>query len=269
MEGWQDMDGATLDVAYANADHIPGAAAFLTRWPARAAAFRASIGARGRLGLPYGPAPRAQFDLFLPEGAPAGVVVFVHGGYWRRFDRTDWSHLAAGPLARGWAVALPGYALAPQARIAEITRQVARAVDAIAAQVPGPMRLTGHSAGGHLVARMVMPDAGPACYDRIVACLPISPVAELGPLIPQAMNADLRLDPAEAAAESPARGRPRAGPRISIHVGADERPAFLWQAARLGDAWDAPVHVAPGRHHFDVIDDLSRPDSGLVDDLLA
>jgi acetyl esterase/lipase len=50
--------------------------------------------------------------------------VFVHGGYWLRFGRGDWSHLAAGPVARGWAVALPSYTLAPAARIAAITAEI-------------------------------------------------------------------------------------------------------------------------------------------------
>ena len=38
-------------------------------------------------------------------------------------SKDDFSHLAAGPLARGWAVAMIGYTLAPQARIADITQK--------------------------------------------------------------------------------------------------------------------------------------------------
>ena len=85
------------DDAYANAAHIPGGEAYPARWEARAAAFRAAAGERLRSGLPYGPHPRQRFDLFLPEGTPRGLVVFVHGGYWRAFDRGTWSHLAGAP----------------------------------------------------------------------------------------------------------------------------------------------------------------------------
>ena len=46
-------------------------------------------------------------------------------------------------------------------------------------------------------------------------------------------------------------------------------PAFLWQARLLSEAWDCPWHVARGRHHFDVIDDLADPDSLLVDTLVG
>ena len=45
-------------------------------------------------------ARRERFVLFLPEVMAVGLMVFVHGGYWRAFDKSDWSHLAAGALAK-------------------------------------------------------------------------------------------------------------------------------------------------------------------------
>ena len=68
-----------------------------------------------------GTAPRNRFDLFLPEDAPKGLVVFVHGGYWVRFDKSYWSHLARGSVEHGYAVAMPSYTLCPQTRISGIT----------------------------------------------------------------------------------------------------------------------------------------------------
>ena len=267
MDDWERMDRTALDDAYANAEYIPDAAGFPARWQAAAAAFRDS--ARCDLDIAYTEAPGAAFDLFHPVGPPRGLTCFVHGGYWRRFDKSDWSHLAAGALETGQAVAMIGYPLAPAVRIAQITALVAQAIDAAAARIGGPVRLTGHSAGGHLVARAVMPGAAPACARRIASCVPISPVADLRPLVPQTLNADWRLDPREAAAESPALGRPMAGPRIAVHVGADERPSFLWQARQLAEGWDVPLPVISGQHHFDVIDALSDPGSALMRDILA
>ncbi len=250
------------DDAYANAAHIPGGERYAPMWEVAAAGFRAH--AAGRPGLPYGAAARERFDLFLPEGAPRGLVVFVHGGFWRAFGRETWSHLAAGPVGRGWAVAMPSYTLAPDARIAAITRQVARAVEAACAEVPGPVRLTGHSAGGHLVARMLQADVPLAVADRLAGCVPISPLADLAPLIDTTMNADLRLDADEAAAESPARAQRARQVPVTVWVGGDERPAFLDQARWLAEAWNVPLHVEPGRHHFDVIAPLAEPDSALT-----
>lgn len=260
------------DRAYANADFIPGAMAYPGRWAAAATAYRAALGARARLAIAYGDDPREAYDLFLPEGVPEGLVVFVHGGYWHLFDRADWSGFAAGPVARGWAVAMPSYPLAPAARIRDITRAVAGAVRHAAGAVAGPLVLTGHSAGGHLVLRMgsadaALPEAVAARLRRIVA---ISPLADLRPLLRTRLNATLRLTPAEAAAESPLLVPCRPGIETLVWVGAEERPAFLDQARALAESWDgARLHIAPGRHHFDVIDPLAEPASALVDRLLA
>ena len=83
------------DRAYANGPFIPGAETFPPRWAREAAAFRAALGPRARTGVSYGPRPRNALDLFLPDATPQGLLVFVHGGYWLRFDRDLWSHLAS------------------------------------------------------------------------------------------------------------------------------------------------------------------------------
>ncbi|SLN30214.1 Alpha/beta hydrolase family protein [Pseudoruegeria aquimaris] len=267
------MSQSEADIAYANADFIPDAAAYPPRWEERAREWREVEHAVGRaqLNMPYGEGARQRFDLFYPAGRPEGLMVFVHGGYWRRFDNKLWSHFAAGAQAAGWAVAMPSYTLAPEARIAEITQEVRRAVEAAAARVAGPIVLTGHSAGGHLVARMLCPDVGldPAVAARLKRVVPISPLADLVPLMETAMNADLRIDAAEAEAESPIRHSPLPCP-VTVWVGAEERPAFLDQARWLTEAWEgAELRIDPGRHHFDVIDGLADDASPLMKAVLG
>ena len=96
------------DDAYANGAHIPQAEGFVPRWQDAAARFRDS----------HPPQPLGRGHLFRPAGTAQGLMVFVHGGYWMRFEPSLWSHLAAGALARGWAVAMPAVnllrTLAPQ-----------------------------------------------------------------------------------------------------------------------------------------------------------
>jgi arylformamidase len=249
-----------LTEAYTNAAYIPDGAAYPARWAARAADFRA---ARPPEMIVTGPGPREVAELFLPNAPPHGLMVFVHGGYWRAFSPQDFSHLAAGALARGWAVALPGYPLAPLVRIATISRSVARSIAVLAGRVPGPVRLAGHSAGGHLVARAVSADMGLAVIERVERVVPVSPVAEVAPLMDTAMNSDLQIDADEAARESPARHRWPPCP-VHVWVGGAERPAFIDQADQLARAWAAPLTVEPERHHFDVIEGLERPDSPLM-----
>lgn len=258
------------DEAYANARFIPGAEAFPPRWQQKAEALRKALVNRARLGLRYGAGPRNWFDLFLPEAEPEGLLVFIHGGYWLRFSPSDFSHLAAGALARGWAVALPAYTLAPVGHIPQMTGEIAEAVAAAAGEVPGPIVVAGHSAGGHLAARMMCADVSlpNAVTARIARSIPISPVADLRPLMRTAMNADLEIDAADAAAESPVLLMPRRGAKVHVWVGGDERPAFLDQARRLGNAWACPVTVERNKHHFDVIEGLEAPDSPLMRTLL-
>lgn len=262
------------DDAYANRDHIPGAEAYPPRWAEGAAAFRAALGDRARLDIAYGPDSRQRFDLFLPEGTPKGLFVFIHGGYWRAFDKSDWSHLARGPLLRGWAVAMPGYRLAPHARMAEIVADAAKAVMAAAKHVDGPLVLSGHSAGGHLATRMVAAPApvSKAFLDRVAGVVSISGVHDLRPLLRTRINDDLGLDLATARAQSPALLEPLPGTRLLTWVGADERPEFRRQAALLANIWTGLgadcTHVeAPGRHHFDVIDELSDAGSTLCKEI--
>lgn len=256
---WPDPDRD-----YANGAFIPGAADYPPRWSAQAGTFRAELGPRARLDLPYGPGPRHRLDLFLPEGPARGLLVFVHGGYWHLFSKEDWSHFAQGPLARGFAVAMPSYTLAPDARIATMTQEIAVACRTASGLVPGPLVVTGHSAGGHLSARM-------GCVDvavPVTRVVPISPLAELGPLMATGMNATLSIDPDEAATESPCRLALREGVSAHVWVGAEERPAFLWQARTLSEEWACPWTADPGRHHFDVLDALEDPKSALCTTLL-
>lgn len=259
-----------LDQAYDNGGFIPGAETYAPRWAAEAQAFRDALGARARLDLRYGGGARNTVDLFLPETEPRGVMVFIHGGYWKAFSPRDFSHLAQGALDWGWAVAMPGYTLAPEARIATITAEVAAGIARAADEVAGPIVLTGHSAGGHLTARMVCADGPlpPEVAARVTRAVPISGLSDLRPLMGTAMNAILHLDAAEAEAESPALLPRRAGVEVTAWVGGAERPAFLDQSRWLSEAWDCPLVIAPRLHHFNVVEDLARPDSRLTETLL-
>lgn len=261
------------DRDYDNRVDVADVESIIDRWETAARAWREVENAvgRARLNQPYGAAAREGFDLFYPAGRPEGLIVFVHGGYWKAFDRDSWSHLARGGVAAGWAVAVPGYTLAPEARISEMTDQIAAAVTAAAAQIPGPIRLVGHSAGGHLVARMACADTPlpEAVQSRLARVVPVSPVSDLRPLLELSMNEILRLDATEAEAESPVLHRPGDVP-VTIWVGSDERPAFHDQARWLHEAWSgSELHHADGRHHFDVIEALEDVDSAMMRSVLA
>jgi arylformamidase len=251
------------DDAYANGPNIPGGERWPAAWVQPAQSYRDELQRSGRatLDIFYGERPRNRFDLFRAEGQPKGLVVFVHGGFWRAFDKSFWSYLARGSVESGYAVAMPSYTLA---------------VEHAAAMVEGPILLTGHSAGGHLVTRMIsvtspLPESFRA---RIRNTVSISGVHDLRPMLKTAMNADLRIDEAEAQTESPALLQPMPGARLTCWVGSAERPEFIRQNALLANIWtglgaQTCTIEEPGRHHFDVIDGLADRNHPMVKTLLV
>ena len=266
------------DDAYANGPHIPGSDRWPDAWAEPARRFREGIVAAGRarLDLAYGDKPRNRFDLFLPVEETKGLVVFVHGGYWQRFDKSLWSHLAAGSLENGYAVAMPSYTLCPDIRISGIVKEVAAAIEAAAEVIAGPLVLTGHSAGGHLVSRMISASTplSSQALERIRRVVSISGVHDLRPLMRTALNEKLLIDEAEAVAESPVLLRPVEGARITCWVGGSERAEFLRQNELLANVWTGlgamtSVVVEPDRHHFTIVDGLTDPRHALTRTLLA
>lgn len=262
-----------FDDAYANVTYIPHGTEYPDRWAKAAATFRSRLpkSCTGQFDLAYGPGNRNKVDLFLPSGVPKGLAVFIHGGYWMRFSKDNWSHLARGALLHGWAVALPGYTLAPDARIAEITQEIADAIQWLATKIMGPIRLAGHSAGGHLATRMICRDSrlAPDVVGRIGHVTSISGVHDLRPLLRTKMNETLRLSDADAASESSALLQPLSGIPVTCIVGADERPEFVRQNDLLANIWTGfgiethSLHVEM-KNHFNIVEDLSEPGSALA-----
>lgn len=253
------------DDAYSNFAYIPDAEAIVQRMQQAARDFCNA----------YLPRPLGAGRIFLPEYGARGLAVFIHGGYWCEPYPDLWSHLAAGPFAHGWAVAMPTYRLAPDACVADMAIEVAQAVITAAQQVDGPIALTGHSAGGQLAARLIcgglLPDA--VC-NRIRACVSISPIADMRPILRTRMNGIIGLDEAQAINESPIFLTPAKGIHITSWVGGDERPEFLRQARLLADAWASlgnPTEcvVEPRLNHMTVLDGLTRADSPLTRSVIS
>ncbi|MEM7636602.1 MAG: alpha/beta hydrolase [Pseudomonadota bacterium] len=265
---------ADWDDAYSNSAYIPDSNRWPGEWIERAARYRAN--ARCELDIAYGEHARNVYDLFLPPGEPAGLLVFIHGGYWLDFDKSYWSHLARGSVDSGWAVAVPSYVLCPQAGIGDIMQMVGAAIRHAAHKVSGPVVLTGHSAGGHLATCMVC-EASPLPVDvrrRIAHTVSISGLHDLRPLLKTRMNDQLHLTHGEAMHLSPALKLPDPQCRLTAWVGQAERPEFLRQSELIANLWRGlgawtQCVVAPDQHHFDVIDGLCDAHSPLVTAALA
>lgn len=265
------------DKEYDNRAHVADAEQILEAWKTSASAFRDAMLLRlsCELGCRYGDKERNTYDMFFPEAEAKGLVIYIHGGYWRALDQSFFSHLSVGPLAHGWMVAVPSYTLAPQAKISEITTEIAQAISHLASKYKGPIRLIGHSAGGHLVSRMLCDDnlLEDAVYSRIENTVAVSGLFDLRLLSETTINDDLRLDTAEIAKESTVNYKPRKGVRLACLVGGSELPEFQRQNELL-ENWnseDANVRFITdqGKNHFTVIEPLADPKSLLTTVLLS
>jgi len=263
---WAEI--ADWNAAYDNRAAVPTHEEYFYAWGRDAAAFRESHPPEE---IAYGNGERERLDLWRPEGQAKGLMVFLHGGWWSFFGREDFSHLAAGALARGRAVAIPSYTLCPDIAISGIVDQSNRAVAAANEAVPdGPLVISGHSAGGHLASVAGTAEGGLGAPEaaRLSRIVSISGIADLRPLMRVAMNGTLKIDDAEARASSPMFLTPRTGFDFVALVGGNETPEFRRQNAMLADCFGAHVSSrrieTPGENHFDVIDALANPDSELT-----
>ena len=128
---WGMMTKAERDAAYNNSDAVKNSAELNEARIAASAAFRKAH--PEHLDLRYGPKERNVWDLFPSKNANAPCLVFIHGGYWQRNSRDQFASLIAGVHAHGWAAALPGYTLAPDASLTEIVAEINAALDWLAA----------------------------------------------------------------------------------------------------------------------------------------
>ena len=104
----------------------------------------------------YGDDPSQFGELSLPSGTPKGLVIVIHGGFWRaRYDLSLGRPLAASLVEHGWVAWNVEYRrVGNGGGSPETMDDVGAAIDALADQdVPVDRVLAvGHSAGGHLAA---------------------------------------------------------------------------------------------------------------------
>ncbi|HEU5190500.1 MAG TPA: alpha/beta hydrolase [Methylomirabilota bacterium] len=265
---YRQFDRKALDAAYNNTEAVGQARRdqYVEGWTARSDAFRARN--RGRLDLRYGAGTRQRLDIFPSGAAGAPTVVYIHGGYWQANDKEPYACLGEGLLPAGWNLALVEYTLAPAARldaiVAEIRAAVAWVIEHAKEHGGDPQRVfvAGHSAGGHLTA-MAMEDA------RVAGGVAISGLFDLEPIRLCYLNDKLRLDPAEAARNSPLLHLPPRAAPLVVTVGLGELPELIRQSAEYAEAWTK--RGLPGRYlplanheHFSILEELARPEGAIL-----
>lgn len=258
---------------------------FIAAYQTRSANARADCSALGATWSThrYGEQAAQQLMLCLPSHSnrpatlPAGMLVFIHGGYWQELSAQDSLFPATACIQRGLAFAALDHTLAPTASVADIVAecrnalvwlfQHAKALGLDASRIV----VAGSSAGAHLAAMVAVPGAladGTGGFFAVHAAVLVSGVYDLEPLVGTSINTALGLDPAAAKQASPALLPLRGFPRALVCWGAVETDEFKRQSRDFSNALraqGAPCESfeVPLRNHFDAILDLTDPSTRL------
>ncbi|MBI2316520.1 MAG: alpha/beta hydrolase [Betaproteobacteria bacterium] len=253
----------------------------IERWQRESERARAALS--GYLEVPYGPDEGETMDIFRARGASRGLLMFIHGGYWRANDKKDVTFIAPALTNAGITVAIPNYALCPQVRVRDIVMQMVQACAWIYRNggnfgaPPNRLYLCGHSAGGHLAAMML------ACvwpvYARdlpakpVQAAMSVSGLYDLRDIVKAgSVNCDVRLTEESALEVSPAFLPPATDAPLYTAVGERENEGFHIQNRLIAARWNK-VHradlVCAGENHFTALDQFADSNSRLFRAVLA
>ncbi|HET7342301.1 MAG TPA: alpha/beta hydrolase [Methylomirabilota bacterium] len=271
---FRHYDRAALDAEYNNRAKVARALDWIGRYGAESARARAELPLR--FDVPYGPHHAQRLDVFPAAGAgPAPVHLFVHGGYWHRMDKADFSFVTRGLRPAGVATVVLNYGLVPSVDLDTLVGHCRAAVAWVHAHAadfggdPSRIFVSGHSAGGHLVAMLLATDwkALGAPADVLKGGCAISGLYDLEPIRLCYLNDVLGLTPESARRNSPlALPRPRAGSLV-LAVGGEEGAEYHRQTSDLAAAWaGAPIEVLDlaGHDHFSIVAELESPFSALA-----
>ncbi len=279
MNIYRDMDREALDRQYNLRAAVLGIEEDFARWRRHSAETRARC--RHVVDIAYGTAPGQKLDLFLPDDAGAGGLplhIFIHGGYWMAMDKADFSFVADGFTGRGIAVAVINYDLCPSVSFRILMEQV-MAVPAWAWRHgadhglnPENITVSGHSAGGQMTALLAATD-WPAMAEDLPKSLirggvPISGIYDLEPIRLCYLNETLGLNECDVADFSPLQHLDGTMAPLVCAVGGRETDEFRRQQRDFVAAAEDSGHDIAGMelanfHHFDVIDELAKPESPL------
>jgi arylformamidase len=238
------------------------------------------LGARW-LEVKYGSALTQRMDLCVPPrrnpSLPlAGVLVFIHGGYWQELSAAQSLFAAAECARRGLAFCAIDYTLAPAVGVAAIVEECREALCVLAEQAPSwgvdprCIVVAGHSAGAHLAAMACLPQWSGMerrGFEPLGTVL-VSGIYDLTPLVGTSINEALGLNVPQARSISPAFHSVVGFPPSVVAWGEIETEAFKQQSQRFAEqiahagapCTQQEIHE---RNHFDVILDLANPDTAL------
>jgi arylformamidase len=259
-----------LDRQYNAGAAVPDLGRFVEAWETRTAEALETL--PNRRNISYGPTSAEKLDVFGIADGGRPIHIFYHGGYWRSRDKKDFGFMAAPIVKAGGIAIIVNYGLCPTVTMDEIVRQCRASVGWVysnAETIGGDRKkitVSGHSAGGHIVAMLMNTDWGKfdCPTDVVKGGTGLSGLYDLEPIRLSYLNEDLRMDKDSALRNSPVHHVRRSNAPLLLSLGGDESPEFHRQTDLMKAAWErignrTQIVRAPGCNHFSVLDAASDP----------
>ncbi|MEH6526574.1 MAG: alpha/beta hydrolase [Sneathiella sp.] len=232
----------------------------------------------GHIDVVYGSSSLQTVDIFPAAATGAPVFIFIHGGYWRGWDKALYSEIAPVFNNAGATVVLPNYDLCPAVTIPDIVDQMRQALKWIYENIsdyngdPDLLFLSGHSAGGHLTGMMMATDWAeqygmPA--NLLKGASPLSGLFDIMPHRYTDLQDDIHLTKEEALANSPQNLELHCACPVICAVGGGESGSFLRQSQDFTEKCrkaelSCEYMALRTDNHFDITNRLHDPDDPLV-----
>ena len=237
-----------------------GITTILAGWESASAGRREEL--KGEFDIAYGDHPLMQYDCHV-KSSDKLIIINIHGGYFRAFDKSGMDSHVADLLKSGFGVVNINYPLCPEVTLTSIVKTLSVGISHVMEHLEAQgfnqkIVLLGHSAGAHLGMHL---SHEPAIKKKLVGIVALSGVFELGFIQQISIQDDVHLSDDEVKKLDCLNFPPSLGPKYYISAGGDEPSAWIDQSwimanflTKRGD--DVTLHICSGAHHFNLVDYL-------------
>lgn len=262
---------AELDRNYDQRGWVKNALEVIARYPVSSAATRQRLKCET---ASYGPSADEVLDIFPCGKTGAPTLIFVHGGAWQNFTKDDYSFVAEGFVEHGINTVVVNFAKIAAVRLPGMIDQVRGAIAWVRRNTqrfggdPARLQLCGHSSGAQMAASALLAPYGTPA-EGMRGLVVISGSYDLEPILLSARAAYVKLDRQEADAFSPQRHVSRLACPVLLAYCEHDTDEFQRHSREMAKAVEKAGQLAglirlEGLNHFEIVEELGKPDSRLA-----